>query len=78
MGDVVPFRRGRAMEETREIGVVASHLIEALGVKAGHDVRCFARLSALGDTSRRRLLAVADEIDRVQGFGWWFSEDELA
>lgn len=60
----------------RELREVALQIIEEFGSSAGYEVGVFARLPKLDPTTKKRLLAVADIIEREQGFGWYFEGDE--
>lgn len=74
MAEVVQFRSARALAEQEQVFDQALPLIEALGAEAGYRIGCMARSPALDDSSRARLLSIAKEIDRQQGFGWHFDE----
>jgi len=75
MGDVVEFRCARTLSKQRDVEVVAERLIAELGVEAGYRIGYLARHGELPRAARGRLLAIAEEIDRRQGFGWWFADD---
>ena len=53
----------------------AEKLIEALGARAGLVAGIAARVPGLPPAERRELLAVAAEVELVQGFGWYFGEE---
>lgn len=76
MGEVVEFRCARALAEQRDAEAVAGELIAALGVQAGYKVGYLARYAGLSPDASARLLRVADEIERQQGFGW-FADDPI-
>ncbi|MBA3323848.1 MAG: hypothetical protein H0T41_00715, partial [Rhodobacteraceae bacterium] len=75
MGSIVPFAHPCGIADRRQIEAAARQLIEELGDKAGHSVGVFARSPSLKPPARARLLAVVDEIERQQGFGWRFGDD---
>lgn len=70
-GAVVQFESARQ----RDLRVVALQLIEELGAEAGYRTALFARLPTLAPEARERLLAVAELIEREQGFGWYLAEE---
>lgn len=76
MPNIVPFPavgRGRATFEH-----VAQQIIDELGSSAGFQVGKLARVPSLNPVTRRRPLAIADEIAGCQGYSWYFPGDEEA
>lgn len=55
---------------------IAKNLITELGDRAGYEVSLVARLPDLPSEARQRLLAIAQEIEGQQGFGWYFADAE--
>ncbi len=76
MGGVVEFRCVRALAEQRDNKAVAEQLIDGLGPEAGYRIGYLARYAGLPHAESARLLAIADEIESRQGFGWWFPDEE--
>lgn len=70
MGEVVPLRRDLRAE--------AERAVDALGLRAGQIIGLVARLPATPEAERRELLALAEAIRDVQGFGWVFADQEPA
>jgi hypothetical protein len=62
----------------RELRALARQIIEELGAEAGYQVGLFARLPKIAPDLRERLLAVADIIEREQGYGWYWGEEVTA
>lgn len=77
MAKIIPFRSAQALAR-QQLEEQAAVLIEAMGSDAGYRVGCIARLADVDDIRRARLLALAEEIDRRQGFGWHFAENEVS
>ncbi len=75
MAEVVQFRGAAALAEQQELQAAAAQLIAELGSEAGYRIGCLARFGGLDDARRLRLFALAAEIERQQGFGWFFAED---
>jgi hypothetical protein len=74
MADIMPFPVvGR---DGATFGHVAQQIIDALGASAGFELGRLARAPSLNPVERRRLLAIADEIEARQGYGWFFDDDE--
>jgi hypothetical protein len=71
MGEVLPLR-APVLRQTAQ-GVVAE-----FGVRAGYVIGMAARLPGTPADEQAALLALADEIEAVQGFGWYFPDDEPA
>jgi hypothetical protein len=76
MGDVVEFGCARPRSAQRDAEDLAEQLIAALGPEAGYRIGCLARHVGHSPTIRQRLLRIAEEIERRQGFGWWFAGGE--
>ena len=79
MANVERFRSAReraAERESEELRGVALCLIEELGCQAGCLISLVARLPNLAPESRDRLLRIVAEIERKQGFGWYFPDAE--
>ena len=76
MGGVVEFRCVRALAEQRDNKAVAEQLIDWPGPEAGYRIGYVARYAGLPHAESARLLAIADEIESRQGFGWWFPDEE--
>ena len=74
MADVVRF----VSAGERELRAIALELIEDLGRDAGYQIGLLARWPGLTAETRKRLLAVADTIEREQGFGSYFAGDTEA
>jgi hypothetical protein len=70
---VVPFRSAQLRAELR---IEAKALVEAIGSRAGLLVGRMALLPDLAEGERGQLRALADEIDQVQGFGWFLDAGE--
>jgi hypothetical protein len=64
---VVPFPSARARS--------ACKLIDALGARAGVVVGLAARVPSLPAEERRELEELADEIERLQGYRWYFASE---
>ena len=75
MAELVRFRSEAALTEHSQIKVAAAQLIDELGDVAGYRIGCLARSGGLDDVERRRLSALDEEIERQQGFGWFFADD---
>ena len=73
MGEVVPFRW-----QARALRVQAQALVAELGDRAGYVIGVAARLPETPVDQREALLALVDEIEAVQGFGWYLPDDEPA
>ncbi len=69
MGEVVPLR-------ARALRTQAQTLVAELGDRARYIIGAAARLPDGRAEERADLLALADEIEAVQGFGWYFPDDE--
>jgi hypothetical protein len=74
MADIMSFpvagRDGGTLEH------VAQQIIDALGPAAGFELGRIARAPSLNPIQRGRLLAIADEIEARQGYGWYFPGDD--
>ena len=71
MGDVLPIR-AQALAPRAQ----AQALVAELGDRAGYVIGVAARLPETPVDQREALLALVDEIEAVQGFGWFFPGDE--
>ena len=79
MSEVVRFRSAREIQAERkreELRIVARCLIDEIGCQAGYEVGLIARLPRLAPEARERRLAIVYEIERDQGFGWYFGDEE--
>ncbi len=54
---------------------MAEKLIAELGAEAGYRVGYLARYENLPPAASERLQKIVQEIERRQGFGWWFADD---
>lgn len=77
MSNVVRFRNAKERED-EDLRAAALEVIEAFGPAAGLEVGRAAHAWRLSPGSRARLLALADEIESVQGYGWWWGEAAAA
>lgn len=72
MAEVIRF----VSAKERKLQALAKEIIDELGAEAGLRLGQLARSPAISEESRERLLAVAEMIEREQGYFWYFSGDE--
>jgi len=72
---VVPFQTAEQRAGTAELRATAKAIIDRLGNGAGWFVGATARSKQASPEQRERLLALAAEIERIDGIPWLFSED---
>ena len=74
MSKIVRFR-GPREREAEAIQSAAQQIVDEFGPSAGLVTGRLARSGALDEIARARLLRIAEEIERRQGFGWYFADE---
>lgn len=73
MHNVVSFRPRSG--DAPDLTAMAHRIIAERSATAGWDVAAAARLPGISAATSSWLLALADEIARIQGYGWHFDEN---
>lgn len=74
MSKIVRFR-GPREREAEAIQSAAQQIVDEFGPSAGLVTGRLARSGALDEATKARLLRIVEEIERRQGFGWYFAEE---
>lgn len=74
MSKIIQFR-GPREHEAEAIQSAAQQLADELRPSAGLVTGRLARSGTLDETTKARLLRIVEEIERRQGFGWYFAEE---
>jgi hypothetical protein len=72
---VVPYQTAGQRAGAAELRATAESIIDRLGNGAGWFVGATARSRQASPEQRERLLALAAEIERIDGIPWLFPED---
>jgi hypothetical protein len=73
---VVPFQSAQMRAEAATLRAEAEVLARGGGTGVGWLLGVAARRPSVPEEKRRRLLALVGELERVQGFGWVFGDEE--
>lgn len=74
--EVVPFRSAQARAEAAALRAEAEVLARDGGPEVGWLLGAAARRPGVPEDDRRRLLALVDELEQLQGFKWFFGDEE--
>jgi hypothetical protein len=72
---VVPYQTAGQRAGAAELRATAESIIDRLGNGAGWFVGATARSKQASPEQRERLLALAAEIESIDGISWFFPED---
>jgi hypothetical protein len=75
---VLPFKPAEQRANAAELRAAAEAIVRSLGHGAGWFVGATARSRQVSPDQQERLLALAAEIERLDGITWHFSENHPA
>jgi hypothetical protein len=73
---VVPFQSAQAHAGAAALSAEAEKLARHGGTEVGWLLGAAARRPGVPEDDRRRMLALVDELEQVQGFRWVFGDEE--